>query len=130
MPLHYLLDTKLTPLRSIEKRAAKFDYGKTKVQGVNLGGWFVLEPWITPSLFNQGDSVVDEYTLSKALGKQKALSTLSNHWKSWITQADFTSIAGAGLNHVRIPVCSFPSVAIHNDRMKFWQCWGFCARLY
>ena len=24
-----------------------------KVIGVNLGGWLVLEPWITPSLFYQ-----------------------------------------------------------------------------
>ena len=73
-----------------------------KVYGVNLGGWFVLEPWITPSLFNDGQSK-DEYTLSKALGG-KAQSTLSDHWNSWITQADFDSISKAGLNHVRVPV--------------------------
>jgi hypothetical protein len=23
------------------------------IQGANLGGWFVLEPWITPSMFYQ-----------------------------------------------------------------------------
>jgi aryl-phospho-beta-D-glucosidase BglC (GH1 family) len=23
----------------------------TKIRGVNLGGWLVLEPWITPGLF-------------------------------------------------------------------------------
>ena len=35
--------------------------GDGKVRGVNLGGWFVLEPWITPVFFeevnNGGDTV-------------------------------------------------------------------------
>ena len=89
------------------KRALSFDYNNDKVRGVNLGGWFVLEPWITPSLFEEwsdGNSVKDEYTLSKALGKEETLSRLSKHWNSWITQSDFDAIAKAGLNHVRIPV--------------------------
>lgn len=30
------------------------------IRGVNLGGWFVLEPWITPSIFEAtSDDVVD-----------------------------------------------------------------------
>lgn len=74
------------------------------MQGVNLGGWFVLEPWITPSIFSLGDGVVDEYTYTKALGKDQASSQLTNHWQTWITQADFSAIAQAGLNHVRIPI--------------------------
>ena len=28
-----------------------FSFGHEKIRGVNLGGWFVLEPWITPSIF-------------------------------------------------------------------------------
>ena len=38
----------------------KFGFGSDKIRGVNLGGWFVLEPWITPSLFEAcSDDVVD-----------------------------------------------------------------------
>ena len=33
------------------KRDLKFNFGQDKVRGVNLGGWLVLEPWITPSIF-------------------------------------------------------------------------------
>jgi hypothetical protein len=29
------------------QRAAAFSYGATPVRGVNIGGWLVLEPWIT-----------------------------------------------------------------------------------
>jgi glucan 1,3-beta-glucosidase len=75
------------------------------VRGVNLGGWFVLEPWITPSLFSAaGDGVVDEYTFCQTLGQAECKNRLESHWSSWITQADFSAIAAAGLNHVRIPI--------------------------
>ena len=90
-----------TAVPILDKRLA-FDYNGNKVYGVNLGGWFVLEPWITPSMFSDGSSK-DEYELCKALGGN-ALSTMSNHWNSWITQGDFNKIAQAGLNHVRVPV--------------------------
>ena len=67
----------------------------------------VLEPWITPSLFDQwaGDhSVKDEFSYTKALGKETASSRLDEHWSSWIKEQDLVDIAAAGLNHVRIPV--------------------------
>ncbi|KAG6907273.1 hypothetical protein DXG01_009647 [Tephrocybe rancida] len=83
-----------------------FNYGSQKVRGVNLGGWLVLEPWITPSLFdNTGDSrIVDEYTFGQYQDTDEALGVLQNHWNTWITEADFQAIAAAGLNHVRIPI--------------------------
>lgn len=81
-----------------------FDYFHSKVRGVNLGGWFVLEPWITPSIFEQASNpaVIDEYTYTQALGKEEAHRRLSEHWNKWITQEDFYEISHAGLNHVRI----------------------------
>lgn len=86
--------------------ALTFDYFQTKVRGVNLGGWFVLEPWITPSIFEQASNpaVKDEHTYTQTLGKEEAYRRLSQHWNSWITQDDFYQIAKAGLNHVRIPI--------------------------
>lgn len=82
-----------------------FDYTSQKVRGVNLGGWFVLEPWITPSIFSAaGDSVVDEWTFCATLGQAECQARLEAHWSSWITEADFAAIAAAGLNHVRIPI--------------------------
>jgi aryl-phospho-beta-D-glucosidase BglC (GH1 family) len=83
-----------------------FPYGSQKVRGVNLGGWLVLEPWITPSLFdNTGNSaIVDEWTFGQLQNRATATSTLKQHWDTWITEADFAAIAAAGLNHVRIPI--------------------------
>ncbi|PGH17941.1 hypothetical protein AJ79_00840 [Helicocarpus griseus UAMH5409] len=77
---------------------------KESMHGVNLGGWLVLEPWITPSLFEEaGEAAVDEYTWSKTLAGN-AKSRLTKHWDSWISSADFEQIAAAGLTHVRIPI--------------------------
>jgi glucan 1,3-beta-glucosidase len=89
----------------LESRSLSFDYNSQKVRGVNLGGWLVTEPWITPSIYEKaGNGAVDEYTLCQTLGKDAAKSLLSAHWASWITAGDLASIAGAGLNHVRIPI--------------------------
>lgn len=94
-------------MQTRKERQLSFNYNGDKVRGVNLGGWFVLEPWITPSIFDQwanGGGVVDEYTYTQALGKQEAQNRLNQHWATWITQADFQEIASMGLNHVRIPI--------------------------
>jgi glucan 1,3-beta-glucosidase len=82
-----------------------FNYGSDKVRGVNIGGWLVLEPWITPSIFdNVGDAAVDEWSLCATLGADQCRSVLTDHWNTFITQEDFNQIAAAGMNHVRIPI--------------------------
>ncbi|KAI8973875.1 glycoside hydrolase superfamily [Pilobolus umbonatus] len=83
-----------------------FNYGKeNKVRGINLGGWLVLEPFITPSLFDQtgNSSIVDEWTLCESLGPEEAKRRLKEHYETFITEEDFKKIAQMGFNHVRIP---------------------------
>lgn len=85
-----------------------FDYQNDKVRGLNLGGWFLIEPFITPSLFTGNfDSAhipLDEYHFTLSLGKEKAQEILSNHWDTWITEEDFKQISEYGFNTVRIPI--------------------------
>ncbi|KAI0635955.1 glycoside hydrolase [Trametes polyzona] len=85
---------------------APFKYGKDVIRGVNLGGWFVLEPWITPSIFESTNNseIIDEYTFGQMLDHDYALDVLQNHWATWITEDDFAAIKAAGLNHVRMQV--------------------------
>ncbi|KAI1335594.1 glucan 1,3-beta-glucosidase precursor [Xylariaceae sp. FL0016] len=93
------------PKMSLANRELKFAFGADKIRGVNLGGWLVLEPWITPSIFEATPgNVVDEYTLTQTLGADEASSRLEAHWSSWITADDLADIASKGLNFVRIPV--------------------------
>ncbi|KAL4892177.1 putative glucan 1,3-beta-glucosidase A [Aspergillus ambiguus] len=89
----------------LAKRAASFDYENEKVRGVCLGGWLVLEPWLSPSLFDAAPAgAIDEFTYTATLGKAEAKARLIPHWESFITEQDFMDIAAAGMNHVRIPV--------------------------
>ncbi|KAF1363043.1 glycoside hydrolase [Lizonia empirigonia] len=90
------------------KRGVDFNWGSTKVRGVNLGGWLVLEPFITPSIFefhsSPGYPVIDEWTLCEKLGKQGCYDALKPHWESFVSLQDFQKIRDSGFNMVRIPL--------------------------
>lgn len=96
------------------------------LRGVNLGGWLVLEPYITPSLFlefnstngTEKDVPVDEYHYWKKLGKEEAEVRLRNHWNTFYTEKDFSDIKAAGLNMVRIPVGYWAFSTLENDPYK------------
>ncbi|KAK6202527.1 putative glucan 1,3-beta-glucosidase I/II precursor [Scheffersomyces amazonensis] len=93
----------------LTKKDFSWDYDSQKIRGVNLGGWFVLEAYIVPSLFNafEGSSTgipVDEYHYTQYLGQDLASQRLQGHWANWYTEADFANMANLGLNFVRIPI--------------------------
>ncbi|KAF8058540.1 glycoside hydrolase family 5 protein [Lyophyllum atratum] len=82
-------------------------WGKDRVHGVNLGGLFVLEPFISPALFQKYPGAVDEWTLSTLMRADTAsggINQLEDHYKTFITEEDIAEIAGAGLNWIRLPV--------------------------
>ncbi|WVO23073.1 uncharacterized protein IAS62_004418 [Cryptococcus decagattii] len=83
-----------------------WSYGTNKIRGVNIGGWLVTEPFITPSLFEAtgNNDIVDEWTFCQYQDYNTAQAALKNHWDTWFTEDDFARIAAAGLNHVRIPI--------------------------
>ena len=61
--------------------------------GVNAGGWMVLEPWITPSLFyrftgkTKDEGVgMDSYTFCEALGAEEGNKVMRAHWDAWYTE--------------------------------------------
>ena len=70
---------------------------------MNLGGLFVIEPFIVPQLFEQNPGTVDEWTLSVALGSNLQ-ATIEDHYNTFITEEDIAEIAGAGLNWIRLPI--------------------------
>ncbi|KAF8641456.1 hypothetical protein AX16_009968 [Volvariella volvacea WC 439] len=83
-------------------------WGRDIIRGVNLGGWLVTQPYITPSLYEEyvgrtQVDVVDEWSLSIAMGDDLP-SKMERHYSTFITERDFAEIAGAGLNFVRIPI--------------------------
>ncbi|GAB7363238.1 hypothetical protein MBLNU230_g3520t1 [Neophaeotheca triangularis] len=100
-----VVDAAPAPISTIQKRDLGFNFDQDKVRGVNLGGWLLLEPWITPSIFEATpDNVVDEYTYCEVLGKEEARRRLENHWSSFITYDDFGDMKSKGINLARIPI--------------------------
>ncbi|PFH46075.1 glycoside hydrolase family 5 protein [Amanita thiersii Skay4041] len=86
---------------------ASWRWGKDRIYGVNLGGLFVLEPFIAPELFQRYPSAEDEWDISKAMRADSTnggINQLEDHYKTFIDEQDIAEIAGAGLNFIRIPL--------------------------
>merc|ERR1712195_463349 len=91
--------------------------GGAPIRGVNLGGWLVMEPWITPMLFEMANEgvpraadgsmqIVDEWTWhnTSLVGTHNRTELLLEHWTSWVMKEHMVAIKDAGITHVRIPV--------------------------
>ena len=81
----------------------------TPIRGVNIGGWLVLEPWITPSLFYQflGSRYkigMDMYSFCEILGPVEANKQLKQHWQNWITNEHIQTLKKEGINLLRVPI--------------------------
>lgn len=96
-----------------------------KINGVNLGGWLVLEKWMTPGLFS-GTNSNDEYYLAYDLPEDEYKTRLMMHREGFITEADFLRISSEGFNTIRIPVPYF----IFGDRPPFIGCIEYLDRAF
>jgi glucan 1,3-beta-glucosidase len=72
-------------------------------RGVNLGGWLVLERWMTPSVF-AGTDATDEFSLCYQLGPEQARMRLEEHRRTFITRDHIQHLANMGLTMLRVPV--------------------------
>ena len=89
----------------------------SRIRGVNLGNWLVLEKWMYPGLFD-GTDAEDETWLARTLDREELKKRMKHHRNTYITERDFRWIAAQGLNTVRIPVPYF----IFGDRQPFIGC--------
>ena len=81
------------------------------IVGTNIGGWLVLEPWITPSLFyrflgnTKSEGVgMDSYTFCEALGPEKGNQVMRDHWNTWYTEDHIKNLSDRGVEMVRLPI--------------------------
>ncbi len=89
------------PRSASQKPGAVLQFAPNRtIRGVNLGGWLLLEKWISPSLFD-GMKAPDEYSFGAETG---GAARLRKHRENYITDADFAWIAARGLDAVRLPV--------------------------
>ncbi|KAL1960383.1 hypothetical protein VTO42DRAFT_8343 [Malbranchea cinnamomea] len=103
MGLNSTWDDSARPNEHVPPLDEEFPYGKQPVRGVNIGGWLSLEPFITPSYFEEfRDYAIDEWDLTRRWGNN-AKKRMEEHYATFITEQTFKEIRDAGFDHVRIP---------------------------
>lgn len=75
------------------------------LRGVNLGGYFIPEYWMTPNFYANtsigwGGSLCTIVAANATLAKFRML----DHLATFITESDFSAIALSGINAIRIPI--------------------------
>jgi len=72
----------------VEAETPRFAYLTLAFRRVNVGGWFVLEPFITPALFEKyltsPTPAVDEYSLSQLMRADGSINDLEKHYQTFI----------------------------------------------
>ncbi|WVQ97964.1 hypothetical protein IAU59_005084 [Kwoniella sp. CBS 9459] len=106
------LNERATP----EPSAPGFTWGQDPMRGVNIGGWLVLEPWITPSIFeDKPEWVVDEWTYGEYMRSQNdTMGEIQNHWNTWFQYTELKDIAAVGLNTIRIQIGFWSIIPLEN----------------
>jgi len=93
-----------------------------RVKGVNTGGWFIPEVWMSRSVYNDsslgydlgwGGSLCGLVQYNRAIAEQK----MAHQLDTWITERDFMQMAALGLNSVRVPIGYWN--IIHDPYHKF-----------
>jgi glucan 1,3-beta-glucosidase len=74
-----------------------------KIRGVNLGGWFVLERWMSEPLFKEHNVVGNDETVFVEQVKNKE-EILQKHYETFITKDDIVWLKEQGVNLVRLPI--------------------------
>jgi glucan 1,3-beta-glucosidase len=87
----------------IKRDGTPWNYWTEKAWGANLGNWLILERWMDSTIFDTyAPNAQDEWNF--CLEASNPAQALTDHWNSWVTEADFQKLASVGANHVRIPV--------------------------
>ncbi|RXW12105.1 hypothetical protein EST38_g13749 [Candolleomyces aberdarensis] len=100
---------------------------------VNLAGLFVLEPFISPSLFQRYPQAIDEWSLSVAVSTDLAnggLGQIEEHYKTFIKEKDIAEIAGAGLTWVRLPIGFWAIETFREEPFLQKASWHYIVRIF
>ncbi|KAF8493036.1 glycoside hydrolase family 5 protein [Russula emetica] len=86
----------------------------SKIYGVNLGSWLVLEPWMLPEEWGKmggercdndcSSCIASEFAFAAAYPGDVVDERFAVHWSTWFTQEDVNNFKDAGINTVRIPL--------------------------
>jgi aryl-phospho-beta-D-glucosidase BglC (GH1 family) len=93
-----------------------------RLDGVNLGGWLVMEPWMCPM---DSGGLPDTYSAITNLDSRFGVATeqtlIHTYQTNWITTDDLNNITNGGFNCVRVPVWWGNFYSITNTTSSGWR---------
>ncbi|PWN47753.1 glycoside hydrolase [Violaceomyces palustris] len=91
-------------------------YRHRKQRGVNIGSWFSLESWLTPSLFQRAVGPRgSEHDVVLGMSNPESKAMLENHWDRFVDDGDWRWMKGHGINTVRLPISYYHFLPGHPD---------------
>ena len=66
-----------------------------RILGVNLSGWFIPEPWVTPSLY-AATGASNAAELQEAMGTAAYNERMRRHYETFVSEDDFRRMAQIG----------------------------------
>ncbi len=95
----------ITTILKVKDGKLANDKGEVVLSGINLGGWLLMESWMSPVEDENEEMAYSDIIdiLTNRFGKFKAHQLVGLYENNFITEADFTNIARLGFNCVRIP---------------------------
>ncbi len=112
----------LSPLHTSGRSIVNSNGTVVPLRGVNLGGLFVMEKWMSPL---DSGSLPDTYTAMQELDNRFGVATeqslINTYQQSWITTADLDNIKNAGFNLVRVPVWYGQFYLLNNVSNSGWR---------
>jgi hypothetical protein len=116
------LQAQLTMLQTSGRNIVDGNGNVVHLQGVNLGGLFVMENWMTPLDTNQ---LTDNYALITTLDQRFTVAgeraLLRTYQENWVSNADLQNIKNAGFNCIRVPVWWGQFYDIDNATGSGWR---------
>lgn len=106
--------------RSPDKLRQRAWLPSPKIRGVNLGSYFVMEPWMSyAEWYHMGcGSYEAESDCVQALGSDVAQAFLT-HWDTWISKPDLARMHSYGINTIRVPIGWWMDEALVNPGEYF-----------
>jgi len=101
----------------------------SKIYGVNLGSWLVLEPWMLPDEWTEMGGQLCTNDCTKCISTEFAFvqaypdtadAKFKEHWETWFTQEHVDKLKCAGINTVRIPLGYWIVEALVNRATEFY----------
>ncbi|MGA9667821.1 MAG: RICIN domain-containing protein [Terracidiphilus sp.] len=96
------------------------------LQGMNLGGFMVMEPWMCPA---DAGGLPDTYSiiaeLDSRFGVAEEQTLIRDYQQAWITTQDFVNLKNAGFNVIRVPVWWGNFYPIANVSNSGWRADAF-----